>query len=127
MAKETTTLDPLFLGTDHEYIFDIRDEAEAVSLDINTWDLSWMLKRKLPDEDANALLTKTIGSGITVAGTFNADPASNAQRATTVIVDTDTDTLRPATCHWELKRTDAGFETVLAYGTVELKRGVHRA
>ena len=42
------------------------------------------------------------------------------------VLDTDTDAIAPGLYHYELKRTDAGFETPLALGTLTLKRGVHR-
>jgi hypothetical protein len=127
MAKETT-LDPLFLGTDFQYIFDIRDDEEETSIEITGWSLSFMLKRRFDDLDAAAILTKTTAGGsVVIAGTFNADPDANAQRATVTITDTDTENLRQGMVRWELKRMDDGFETILAYGQVDLARGVHRA
>jgi hypothetical protein len=127
MAKETT-LEPLFLGTDFQYIFDIRNDAEDTSLDITGWALSFMLKRRFDDLDAAAILTKTTAGGsVVIAGTFNSDPDTNAQRATVTITDTDTENLRQGMVRWELKRMDDGFETILAYGQVDLARGVHRA
>lgn len=122
MAKETA-LSPLFLGTDFSYVFHVKNEAEDTSIEITGQALSFMVKRDPLEEDDAALLSKSA----TIAGTFNATPSVNTQRATVTIADTDTATLAPLdTAYWELKRTDDGFETVYAYGTVELKRGVHR-
>lgn len=121
-----TNLDPLPIGTDFAYAFHVKNEAQDTSINITGYALSWMLKRSLADLDAAAVLTKTTVSGITISGSFNAAPASNTQRATVAIADTDTDSLTPAFYHWELKRTDAGYETRLAYGRVQLERGVHR-
>jgi hypothetical protein len=125
MAKETT-LDDLFLNTDKAYVFHILTEDETTAIDISTWALSFMIKTDQGNADATALVTKTIGSGIVVAGLYNATPGSNAQRATVTIVDTDTDTKAPGWKRWELKRTDDGFETVLAFGRVPFRRAVHK-
>lgn len=125
MAKETAA--ELFLGTDYEYPFTILNAAEDTAINISGWTLSWMVKRKKSDADANKLLEKTTGSGITISGTFNADPDVNTQKATVSVADTDTDTLPAGLVYYELKRTDAGSETVLAYGPLDLKRSVHRA
>ncbi len=122
-----TNLDPLVIGTDFSYPFHIKDEALTTSLDITGYALSWMLKKSEHVADVNASVTKTTVNGISIAGTFNATPASNAQRATVNIADTDTDALVPGVYVWELKRTDAGLETRMAYGRVSLVRGVHRA
>ena len=52
-------------------------------------------------------------------------PATNTQVATVTILDTETSPLPEVLAQYELKRMDAGFETVLAYGTLELVRAVH--
>lgn len=116
----------LWIGTDMSLVFTIKNAAETAILDSSGWALSWMLKKKLTDTDANAKITKTSGSGITVSGTFNSDPDTNTQVATVAVADTDSDSLVAGAYEHELKRTDAGSETVLAYGTATLKRGVHR-
>jgi hypothetical protein len=125
VAKETH--DDIFLGTDFERVFHIKNDAETVSIDISGWTLSYMVKRHHDQADNLALLEFTSGAGdITIAGSFNADPGTNAQRATLVVADEETDTeINQGTYHWELKRTDAGFETVLCYGTLECIKGVH--
>ena len=125
MAKETT-LDPLYLGTDFSYAFHVKNDAEDTSIEITGWALSFVLKVSPADADTGAILIKTVGSGITISGTFSATPSANTQRATVAIADTDTDVAPECRAWWELKRTDAGFETILAYGRVELRRGVHR-
>lgn len=123
-----TILDPLVIGTDFAYPFHVKNEALETSINLTGFTLSWILKRSLSDTDANAALLKTTANGgIAIAGTFNAAPASNTQRATVTIADTDTDALTPGLYHWELKRMDAGLETRLAYGRVLLVRGGHRA
>lgn len=124
MAKETA--DELFLGTDLTRTFHIKDEDEAASVNITGFALSWMVKRNKSDADAAAILTKTTAAAIAIAGAFNATPSSNLQRATLTLTDSDTAALYPGLYHWELKRTDDGFETVLAYGTMTFIQGVHR-
>jgi hypothetical protein len=38
------------------------------------------------------------------------------------VEDTDTDNLQPGRYYYVLRRTDAGNETVLAYGDIALKK-----
>lgn len=126
MAKETA--DEAFIGTDFQRIYHVLNEDEDEAIDISGWALSWMLKRKLTMLDADASVTKsTATTGVSIGGLYNATPGSNLQRATVTILDTDTDALAAGIYYYELKRTDAGLETVLAYGEMELLRGVHRA
>ena len=123
-----TNLDDLPIGTDFSYPYAITNEAQTVAIDITGFTLSWMLKKYLSQPDALAALTKTIANGgIAVAGAFNTVPASNLQRATVTVLDTDTDPLAAGMYYWELKRTDPGLETRLAYGQIRLVRAVHRA
>lgn len=124
MAEETKV--SLYIGTDFDYAFHILNEAKTQAIDITGWTLSWMLKRKATDEDVDALLVKTTtAGGVVIAGAFNATPGLNLQRATVTVQDTDTDALAAASCRFELKRMDAGVETVLADGPLTLKRSVH--
>lgn len=123
MSKETNV--ELFLGVDHQFEFTILNAGETAAIDVATWTLSWMLKRRWSDADAAKLLQKTSGSGITITGTFNATPGTNTQRVVVTIADEDTDALAQGKRYYELKRTDAGFETILAYGALTLKKGVH--
>jgi hypothetical protein len=118
----------LKIGTDHRLEYGILNSAQTTAIDITGWALSWMLKRRASDLDVAAVLTKTTsGGGITVTGLFNESPAANAQRARVSISDEDTGTLAPNVYISELKRLDAGFETILASGLLELSYAVHRA
>lgn len=124
MAKETAI--ELWRATDFSYEYTIKNAAESQCINISGWALSWMIKRRKSDLDASALLVKTTAvGGIAIAGVFNVDPALNAQVATVTIADTDTTTIAEGLHYWELKRTDDGFETVLAYGRIDLRRPVH--
>ena len=123
-AKETPL--GLFMGTDKKYEFPVLNEAETAAIDVSSWSFSFMVKTSKEDADAAAILTKATGSGIAVSGVYNADPNTNLQRVVVTIQDTDTDGATPGTRYWELKRTNDGVETVLAFGEMKLRRGVHR-
>jgi hypothetical protein len=123
MAKATNLR--LFLGEDHQFVFTTLNAAETLAVDITGWTLSWMIKRYTSDADLSALLEKTTAAGIAISGVFNSVPATNTQVATVTILDTETSPLPEVLAQYELKRMDAGFETVLAYGTLELVRAVH--
>jgi len=124
MAKETRL--ELRIGTDFAFLFPVLNEDEDEAINISGWALSFMIKRAASDSDAAALLTLTTAAAITIAGTYNVDPDVNAQRATVAVADTDTDALASGSAQWELKRTDAGFETILGYGEMRLYRTLHR-
>lgn len=128
MAKEQPISgdDAYFQGTDFTYPFTIKNGAETACVDITGWALSWMVKRYQSDADLSALVTKTTVAGIVISGVFNSVPATNTQIATVTVDDTDTTAIPEGLYHHELKRTDNGFETVLAFGAFALVQGVHR-
>jgi hypothetical protein len=114
MADEQhiTAAHEFFVGEDKTLTFTLTGET------ITGWALSWMLKRKATDTDAAAKVTKTTSDGITI---------TSATTCQVEVEDVDTDPLR-ADIYWhELKRTDAGLETILSYGTCVLRQSVHRA
>lgn len=121
MAIETAL--EYFLGTDTAFDFTIyTSKSRSQIRDISSYTLNFMIKRNKSDADGSALFS---GSA-TVTGTFNADPATNTQKATAQIADTDLPVSTTAgQVHWELKRTDAGAESVLAFGPMLLRRPVH--
>jgi hypothetical protein len=116
----------IVLGTDQAYSFHVRATDEKTSINIAGMTFSFMVKRLLDDADGDALLVKS-GGAISVAGTFNVDPALNGQRAAMQLADTESDGLEPGNAHWELKRIDSGFEHRVAWGPMKLIRGVHRS
>jgi hypothetical protein len=117
----------LFIGEDVELVFPVYNAEQTAILDINGWALSFMVKRHLGDQDARALLVKSTDDGITISGDWDADPEANEQVARVSIEDVDTDALVPGVYPYELKRMDPGFEAVIAFGVVPVKRGVHRS
>jgi hypothetical protein len=130
MATEAniTSDDEWFIGEDKLLVFGPVLDANGAGVDISGWALSWKLKRELSDADVDAVRSKTTGSGaINVIGTYDATLANNTQRIRVTVLDTDTDDVRERLYYHELKRTDAGLETVLTFGTARLLRGVHRS
>lgn len=111
--------DAFFIGEDKSIIFTIYQADKRTHQAIAGWSTSWKLKRSLADPDVDALLTKTTASGITAS--------TSASTFTVSVADTDTDSLEPGRYYHELKRTDAGAETVLSQGRCVLRRGVHRS
>jgi hypothetical protein len=120
MSKATALT--LWQGTDQQFVFTIKNAAETACVNITGWTLSFMAKVRSSDADVAAVITETA----TISGTFNSDPAVNTQVATITIEDSDTTGVTPRLYQWELKRTDAGAETIEAYGTLDLRQGVHR-
>lgn len=112
--------DALFIGEDKNLVCTIYQADQRTRQDVSGWALSWRLKASLADADGAALLTKTTSSGIALT-----TPTSGV--VTISIADTDTDGLAAGRHYHELKRTDAGNETVLAHGRCVLRRGVHRS
>lgn len=118
----------LKIGTDHRYEYRIGNAANTLAVDITGWAMSWMVKRHAYDLDAAAVLVKTTAAGgVTITGIFNETLTLNAQVARVTISDDDTAALLPNLYVYELKRTDAGFETPLSAGFLELDYAVHRA
>jgi len=90
---------------------DVTVRVTATGLNITGWTLAFSVA---VGYGATPLFTKTVGAGITITdgpnGVFDV-----------AIADTDTDGLASGGYVWEAKRIDAGQETVLAYGQLELK------
>lgn len=104
--------DNFFIGEDRVLEFTIVD-ASDVAVNISGWSLEWVLRRD-PSSSA-ATLTKTTVSGITITN----GAGGVCQVA---IADTDTIDMEPGGYHHTLRRADAGFETVLAFGPFDLQQ-----
>lgn len=120
ITRNITKDDDWFTGEDKSLVFTIYQSDETTAQDITGWTLSYRLKRSPADLDADAVLTKTTSSGIALT-----TPGSGV--CTVTIEDTDTDSLSPSTYFHELKRTNAGNETVLTKGSVLLQQAIHRS
>jgi hypothetical protein len=112
----------LFKGTDHEFPVTVLNSAQTAAIDITSFALSFVMKRT---KSGSAVVTKTTPSGISIGGTYDADPDVNTQVATVIIADTDTDDLPTGNYYYEVKRTDAGLESIIVQGTVPLERALH--
>lgn len=113
--------DHWFIGEDKTLPFEIYDSTEEQIQNVTGYAIGFYLRKIL--EGDPLVFSKTTGaSTITITGSYNADPDTNTQRINVLITDDDTDNLQPGQYQYSLWRTDSGSETVLAYGTVELKK-----
>lgn len=116
----------VFLGTDRQFRVHVLNADGSAAVDVTGWALSFKIKAHAQDPDTRAYLAKdTTGGTVTIGGIFDSDRLVNTQRVTVAIDDTDTDDIPLDRGVWELKRTDAGFETVLGYGPVTFIRSIH--
>jgi hypothetical protein len=111
-----------FIGEDKTLPFEVYDgAAESTIIDVTGWAMEFRMRLQI--EGDRVVLTRTTGgSTITITGSFNANPTTNTQRVNVLVEDTDTDNLQPGRYYYVLRRTDAGNETVLAYGDIALKK-----
>lgn len=110
--------DEYFTGEDKALLFSITDASDDPQ-DITGWAISWMVKRRKTHPDADAIVVKTVGSGITLTS-----PTTGVLSIT--VSDTDVAAIVGGNLYYhELKRTDAGFETVLSQGQFVLNQAVH--
>lgn len=128
--------DRIFIDTDltksfHVKNFDPTDGNTdgTVAKDITGWEITFDVRKQ--DKSSTVLLTKSVGSGITISGVFNSTASSNLQRAVLVLADTDLTIAQfssdGGTFRYSLKRTDAGAETILAFGDFVVERATQGA
>lgn len=89
---------------------DVTIEVTVTGVNVTGWALSFAIALTYRD---TAIITKTVGSGITIT-----DGDNGVFEIT--LADTDTDGLPTGTRVWDVKRTDAGEEAVLTRGELEL-------
>lgn len=119
-----TSTDRIFLDTDFVRDFHCKDidtdSTGATAKNITGWAIT--LDIRTSAHAASALLSATCS----ITGTFNSVAASNTQRARWTCADTDITTTifgrKGGTFYYSLKRTDAGSETILQYGTIIIER-----
>ena len=110
----------LFAGEDKLMrLFPLLD-TNGVPVDMSGWTVVFEVRRR--DESADpAVITKTCA----ISGTYDADPDMNEQKAIATLEDTDlpADPFgKSLTFRYSFKRTDAGFETILARGDFKPER-----
>lgn len=102
-----------FRGEDKTIEFTVFQADGTTAQDITGWALQFELC-DLADPPVSQFIKTTV-SGIVIT-----DAANGVLEVT--ILDTDTDPLAPGKFQYELRRTDAGLEAVLAHGTAQIQR-----
>jgi hypothetical protein len=90
--------DGFFRGTNYTIRFAVKD-ATGAPQDISGWSLSYTLRKRV--KDTTALITKTVGSGVTITDAL----AGEGQVA---FAPADTASLKAGFYTHQLDRTDAG-------------------
>ena len=110
----------VFIGEDRTINIDVNQADGTTAQNMNGWALTWELTEK--QGDTTILVSKTVGSGITIG-----DGDATDDRAAVTFADTDTESGSlpgGAGLYWHvLRRTDAGSEAVIAYGSFLLQKG----
>ena len=105
----------VFIGTDKTLQFDVNQVDGTTAQVMTGWALTWELRT---EEGGKVLVTKAVGTGITISNGDGTD-----DRASIVLADTDTEGLQPQVYYHALRRTDAGSEDVIVFGDFHLLRG----
>lgn len=119
-----TDTDRIFLDTDFTRDFHVKDidtdSTGATAKNITGWAIVFDIRTAAHSSSAKLSATCSI------TGSFNSVAASNTQRARWTCADTDITTAlfgsKGGTYYYSLKRTDAGSETILQYGTIVIER-----
>lgn len=98
--------DGFFKGTNFTINFTVKD-ATGAAQDITGWSLEYTMRRRAMDPEA--LVTKTVGSGITLTS-----PATG--QGTITMLPADTASLRGRVFRHALRRTDSGFASSVIPG-----------
>jgi hypothetical protein len=102
-----------FVGADKTFRYTIVD-ANGAPQDVTGWTFTWVLRQ--PASGATALISKTLGSGISVVGS-----AANGV-IDVAIAAADTASLASGTYFYTLWRTNTGSKTELAFGDAVLRQ-----
>lgn len=104
----------------------------AVPVDVSGFSFAWLL-RTGDKATGDPLLEKSTAAGISIVGTYDADPAVNTQCVRVQLEDTDTAAadgsavvIEPGGYRYSLKRMDAGAETIYARGKFKLSEATAR-
>jgi hypothetical protein len=135
-TRNFTGDDAIFLGDDTAIDFTIyADDDQTTIEDVTGWNIAFAVRKS--DRTSTALIEKSTEdspAGIVISGVFNATPATNTQKVTVTVNDTDSYdpesspevALSAGRYRYSLKRMDAGFETTLARGDFEFVQGAVR-
>lgn len=106
--------DSWFTGEDKVLRFTVYGEGEVVE-NVTGWTFEWKLYKRR--ESATALVTKTVGAGVTVTN-------GPGGQVSIVVAAADTAALVDGSYAYVFRRTNAGASQVLAYGGVALRSAV---
>lgn len=99
----------------------VTDPDTGDPVDITGGELTFLVKRDIGDDDADALVTKTVGDGIGIA-----DQIADTGQATVTIASADTDGIEPGVYPWELQAVLAASVKTLARGRIRIARDLVR-
>jgi hypothetical protein len=125
-----TEAERVFIGTNITLRVQVvkRDSAGVEIVDGDLTGRTYTFTLNNTPDNTTPLLTKTVGAGITfVDGDTAGYPPELAGTKTVCkidIADTETDALADGAYYFDLKRTNAGAETVVAFGTITLTKGI---
>lgn len=100
----------LFVGEDKTFKLELLT-VDSIPVDMSGWTILFDVRRA--DKSADPAI---ISKMATIAGAYNAVRATNVQRATVILTDTEMNTVKADTYRYSWKRMDDGSETVLAWG-----------
>jgi len=123
MSVETpiAAADNWFCGEDRVFQFVVKDAA-GVAKDINGWAITFSLRDRT---DGTLLLSKSVGSGITLTTPANGVLEVAIARGDT-IDGSGNILINPGRYVYALQRTDAGSVTDLAFGDAVLRLAASR-
>jgi len=120
IENNITADDHFFAGEDKQLVFDIVTSTGATQT-MTGWALECVFRRSAA-ASAVAFTTATTALGTITIG----NGSGTDDRATVTLTDDLTVGLVTGTYFYTLRRTDAGSEQVLAYGTMELLKAATR-
>lgn len=117
---DVTATDKFFMGEDKILEFTVFGSDGVTPLDVSGLSLEWNLRKTDKAADP-ALLTKGIGSGLTIIGVWNVSPVTNTQRVRVTFVPADTNGLKANIAYrHSLKRKDTNNASILSFGSFTL-------
>lgn len=100
-----------FRGTDKDFAIAVKQSDGTTAQTMTGWTLLFEIL------DAADAPTALISKSPTITSSAGTDDLATAS-----VADTDSEALvGDATYHWRLRRTDAGFEDIYAFGTAYLR------
>ena len=114
LEQPISSSDNFFVGEDKTIVFDVKDTDGVSALTMTGWALTWELKASAGGVIS---ITKTTAAATIVLS----NKYGTNDRASVTILDTDTEAIAAGSYYHHLRRTDAGYEQILAFGDVSLR------